>query len=122
MKQYISSGINMRWQSVPKIWWIKNWEQKMFHSSKSLINVSNVNIDKIAISEGFPFAKKGTKNFRGYRSNEEVTLLCVFLLKLILYIKHFDNLKTKSSFFVEKMQLNMSKIKEITSRKKTQIK
>ena len=63
-------------------------------SSKSPTDVSNVNIDKIVISEEFPSAKKSTKYFSGYKNNQEVTPWCVFLPKFSGYIKHLYDIRS----------------------------
>ena len=41
-------------------------EKRKFPSSKSPIDYSNVNIDKIIMSDEFPSTKKGSKYFIGY--------------------------------------------------------
>ena len=52
-------------------------EKQNFHSSKSLIDENDVNIDEIVTSDEFPCTKKGSKYFVGYRNKEEVTTLCL---------------------------------------------
>ena len=42
-------------------------EKHKFHSSKSAIPTDDVNIDMIAVSEGLPFARKGSEYFVSFR-------------------------------------------------------
>ena len=68
--------------------------KQKFHSCKSAIDVGDVNVDKILISDEFFCTRKGYKYFVGYKNDEEITPLCVLLPKLGGYSKYFDDATT----------------------------
>ena len=69
-------------------------KKRKFPSSKGPIDVGDVNIDKIVISNKFSCTKRGSKYFVGYKNIEELTQLCVFLPKMSRYSKKFDDVKS----------------------------
>ena len=85
-------------------------KKETLYSSKSAVDVDNLNIDKIVIFHVFPCIKRGSKYFISYHNNE-VTPLCVLPPKMSGYLKNFVDAKTMS-FLVEDEKL-LKKYKEI---------
>ena len=52
-------------------------DNRNFHNSKYLIDINNVDIDKIMISNKFFLGNKGHKYFIGYKDANKVKPLCV---------------------------------------------
>ena len=64
-----------------------------FHHSKYLIDINNMDTDKILISNKVSFGKEGCKYFSGYKDDDKVKPLCQTLPKKIGYAKIFDEAK-----------------------------
>ena len=62
--------------------------------------INNINIDKIVVSNKFPFEKQDSKCFIGYKDNKEATRLCIFFPEMTIYKKYSD--RTKCMYFVTK--------------------
>ena len=56
-------------------------KKQTFHSSKGLIDIGHVNIDKIVISVEFSYTKNGSRYFSCYQNNKEITPLFALLPK-----------------------------------------
>ena len=65
--------------------------KKKFHKSKHPIDLSLVNVDKIAVSDKFKHSDEGFMYFIGYKKGEIVKLLCINLPQMNRYIKYFEN-------------------------------
>ena len=70
-------------------------EKHKFRYSKYPININNVGIDKIIISNKVSFAKK-IKYFIGYKNDEKDNTLCTMLPKMSGHTKRFDEAKYMS--------------------------
>ena len=64
-----------------------------FHHSKYRIDINNMDIDKILISNKVYFGKEGCKYFSGYKDDDKVKPLCKTLSKIIGYAKIIDEVK-----------------------------
>ena len=62
--------------------------------------MSNIDINKIVVSNKICFGKSGFKYFTGYKDAKK-RLLSIFLPKMCAYRRHFD--KTKCVCFVRKI-------------------
>lgn len=62
------------------------FEKRRLYSSKSPIDVSDVNIDSIVICDKFPCSKKSFKYLIVYKNNEE-SMLYVLFPKLSRYLR-----------------------------------
>ena len=58
--------------------------------SKYLIDINNVDIDKILISNKISFGSKGFQCFIGYKDDNRIKPLCMVLPKISRYGKRFD--------------------------------
>ena len=64
--------------------------KKEFHASKQAIALNLVDTDKIVVSDKFRHSDNGSKYFIGYLDNVIIRPLCIILLQMSGYIKHFD--------------------------------
>ena len=64
-------------------------EKRKFHYSKYPINIKNVDVDKIIISDIVFLGKKYLQYFIGYKDDEKVNPLCILLPKMSKYTKKF---------------------------------
>ena len=53
-------------------------EKYKFHQYKSPILINELNINKVVVSNRFPFGKRDFKYFIGYKDNKEIRPLCIF--------------------------------------------
>ena len=53
-------------------------EKYKFHQYRSSISINYMNINKIVVSNRFPFGKRDFKYFIGYKDNKEIRPLCIF--------------------------------------------
>ena len=60
--------------------------------------INNIDINKIVVSNKFPFAKQDFKYFIGYKDNKDIRPLCIFFLEMSIY-KRYSN-KTKCMYFM----------------------
>ena len=65
--------------------------KKEFRTSKQTIALDLVDIDKIVIPDKFKHSDKRSKYFTGYKDDDIIRPLCIFLPQLNGYIKYFDN-------------------------------
>ena len=56
-----------------------------FINTKNPILISDVNFNKIIVSNKVPFGKKGFKYFIGYKDDRKVRPLCIILSKITAY-------------------------------------
>ena len=66
-------------------------KKRKFHYSKYAILMSNLDIDKIIVSEKISFGKNGFKYLNSYKKDNKVETLCVILLKISGYTGNYDN-------------------------------
>ena len=71
-----------------------------FHQYKSPISISNIDSNKILVSNKFPFDKQNFKYFIGYKDNKEIRPLCIFFLEMSIYKRYSG--KTKCMYFMIK--------------------
>ena len=62
--------------------------------------IKNIDINKIVVSNKFPFGKQDFKHFVGYKDNKEIRSLCMFFPEMSIYKRYFD--KTKCMYFMMK--------------------
>ena len=53
--------------------------KKEFHKSKQAIDLASVTTDKIVVSDKFRHNEEGYKYFIGYKEDEIIRPLCIFL-------------------------------------------
>ena len=75
--------------------------KKEFHKSKQPINLDLVNIDQIVISDKFKHSGDSFKYFIGYKEDDIVKPLCIFLPEMNGYIKCFKNGGKNMSFVIK---------------------
>ena len=76
--------------------------------------ISDIDINKIVVSNKFPFGKQDFKYFIGYKDNKEIGPLCIFFPEMSIYKRFSD--KTKCMYFMiedEKILINMWKYGKI---------
>ena len=56
-----------------------------FINTKNPILISDVNFNKIIVSNKVPFGKKGFKYFIGYKDDRKVRPLCIIFSKITAY-------------------------------------
>ena len=59
---------------------------------KKFISKLNI-INKILVSNEVSFGKKGFKYFIGYKDAKKIRPVCIFLIKVSAYRRHFDETK-----------------------------
>ena len=64
--------------------------------------INDIDINKIAVSNKFPFGKQDFKYFIGYKDNEKIRALCIFFPEMSIYKRYFD--KTECIYFMIKMK------------------
>ena len=62
--------------------------------------INNADINKIVVSNKFPFDKQDFKYFSGYKDNKEIRFLYIFFPELSIYKRYSD--KTKYMCFIIK--------------------
>ena len=62
--------------------------------------INNININKIVVSNKFPFSKQDFKFFIGYKDNKEIRPLCIFFSEINIYKRYSD--MTKCMYFMIK--------------------
>ena len=65
-------------------------EEYEFHKFKSPISISDIDVNKIVVSNKFPFGKQESKYFIGYKDSQKVRPLSIFLPQMIIYKLNFD--------------------------------
>ena len=64
---------------------------------KKFISKLNI-INKILVSNEVSFGKKGFKYFIGYKDAKKIRPVCIFLIKVSVYRRYFDETKYVSFF------------------------
>ena len=79
-------------------------KKNAFHKFKYPIDINEVNIGKIVISNKVLYGKKCFKYFIGYKDDDKIKPLCIMLPKFSGYVKCFDETKYMS-FLIEDEKL-----------------
>ena len=75
----------------------KNINKSSFYKNKKLFSLNDIDVNKILVSKKESYRKKSSsKYFIGYNDGDVVRTLCIILLQMIGYGKHFDINKTMS--------------------------
>ena len=75
----------------------KKINKSNFYKSKKLFNLNYIDVNKILISKKDSYGTKNSlKYFIGYNNDDVIRPLCINLLQMIGYLKHFDSNKTMS--------------------------
>ena len=64
-------------------------EEFEFHQYKSPISINDLDINKIIVSNKFPFGNQDFRYFIGYKYNKKIRSICIFFPKMIIYEKIF---------------------------------
>ena len=56
----------------------------------SIVDINNINIDEILVSNKISSGKKYFKYFIGYKDEDKIKPLCIRLSKICGYAKNFD--------------------------------
>ena len=68
-----------------------------FYKNRKLIQIDNVDVNKVLVSKGESFDTKNSfKYFIGYNDNDNIRPLCIMLPRMIGYAKYFDSNKAWS--------------------------
>ena len=78
-------------------------EEYEFHQYKSLISINDIDINKIIVSNKFPFSKQDFEYFISYNDAKKIRPLCIFLPKNSVYLIDFD--KSKCTSFLIKDEI-----------------
>ena len=89
-------------------------EEVEFHQYKSPMSISDIDINKIVVSNKFPFGKQDFKYFIGYKDSDEIRLLCIFRPRIIIYKRNFD--ENRRIYFLIKEEKYFMKYKEISKK------
>ena len=87
-----------------KVWWYWNWKTQIWPIKVQI----NTDIDKIVVSNKFPFSKNDSKYFIDYKDEKKIRPLRKFLPKTIAYKRDFD--KAKCTYFLKKDKKSVAKI------------
>ena len=83
----------------------KKINKSNFYKNKKLFRIYDIVFNKILISKKEPYGKKSSfKYFLGYNGNDVIRSLCIKLLQMIGYVKHFDSNQTMSFKVIDKRQ------------------
>ena len=63
---------------------------------KYLFQKQNIDIDKVIVSNKVSFGENGFKYFIGYKDDNKIRPLCIYLPKMSAYRKNFDETKYMS--------------------------
>ena len=61
-----------------------------FHQNKSPVSISDIDINKIVVSNNLPFGKQDFKDIIGYKDSGKIIPLCIFHPQMIIYKINFD--------------------------------
>ena len=64
-----------------------------FHQQKSPIQITNIDINEIVVSDKFLFDKQGFKCFICYKDNKEIRPLCILIQEIGTYKIYSDKIK-----------------------------
>ena len=76
--------------------------KKQFYESKEGINLRDVNVNNIIVSNKIKGNNETSKVFIGYIMDDNVVPLCLILLQMSGWIKYFENGGKNMSFKIEK--------------------
>ena len=68
-------------------------EEYEFHQYKRPIPISDIDINRIVVSNKLPCSKQDLKYFIGYKDDKEIRPLCIFRSTLSIYRRGFDESK-----------------------------
>ena len=68
-------------------------EKYKFHQHKNPILINNIDISKIVVCNKISFSKKSFKYFVGYKDGKKIRSSCIFLPKMSVYRRNFDDTK-----------------------------
>ena len=75
----------------------KKMSKSTFYKNKKLFNIHDLDVNKILVSKKGSYGTKNSlKYFIGYNDDGFIRPLCIKLLQMIGYVKHFDSNKTMS--------------------------
>ena len=80
------------WKSY-KIWCNLKSQEHEFHQYKSPILMNHIDVNKIVVSNKFPFPKQDFIYCIGYKDNKRVRPLCIFFPEMSIYNRYFDKTK-----------------------------
>ena len=60
-------------------------QEYKFHQYESPISINNIDINKMVVSNKFPFGKEDFNYFISYSDNKEIRTLCIFFLEMGIY-------------------------------------
>ena len=79
----------------------KEVNKKEFYSSKQVISLDSVDLDKIVVSSKWKISETKCKYLCGYLNNDTIQQLCVILPQMNGCIKYFDNGGKNMSFVTD---------------------
>ena len=79
----------------------KEVNKKEFYSSKQVISLDSVDLDKIVVSSKWKISETKCKYLCGYLNNDTIQPLCVILPQMNGCIKYFDNGGKNMSFVTD---------------------
>ena len=75
----------------------KKINKSSFYKNKKLFSLNDIDVNKILVSKKESYGTKNSlKYFIGYNDGDVIKTLCILLLQMIGYIKHFGSNKTMS--------------------------
>ena len=77
-------------------------EKHNFHQHKNPIPISNIDINKMVVSNKVSLSKMGFKYFISDKDGKKVKPLCILLPKMIAYRSDFDETKYMLLFFYKR--------------------
>ena len=92
----------------------KKINKSNFYKNKNLFNLHDLDVNKILVSKKESYGTKNSlKYFIGYNDDDVIRPLCINLIQMIGYVKHFDNNKTMSFKVIDnKLLKKYNKIRE----------
>ena len=79
----------------------KEFNKKQFYSSKQVISLDSVDLDKIVVSNKYKINNTTYKHICGYLNNDTIQPLRVILPQMDGYIKYFDDGGKNMSFAMD---------------------
>ena len=75
----------------------KEINESNFYKNKKLVNIYNLDVIKILVSKRESYGTKNSlKYFIGYNDDDVIRPLCIKLLQMVGYVKHFESNETMS--------------------------
>ena len=94
-------------------------EKQKFHQHERPISIKNIDINKVVVSKKVSCDKKRFEYFIGYKDAKRIRPLCIFLPKMSVYRRDFD--ETKYMSFLIKDDELLEKYNEIWEKVKNSI-